>query len=90
MMMMMMVRGIQAIGIDESIDPNKSTEVDLGTASRIESVLLNAADMSDVDFKQEVGCFLPSRVKSYWFQVGNPKSNCGQFGTKWGQIVTPK
>src|SRR6218665_310588 len=42
--------------------------------------------MSEVDLKSKVGCFCPSRLKSYWVQVVDLKSTWGHFCTKWGRI----
>jgi len=42
--------------------------------------------MSDVDLKSKVGCFCPSRLKSFWVQVVDLKSTWGHFYTKWDRI----
>src|SRR6218665_3149846 len=46
--------------------------------------------ISEVDLKSKVGCFCPSRLKSFWVQVVDLKSTWGHFCTKWGRIGTLK
>jgi len=73
--------------IDVRVDPNKSSI----WRPRVESSRFPLTQSTRRRMlKLEVSCFLPSRVKSFWFQVGDLQSTWGHFGTKFGRTVSPK